>query len=116
MNMMDRGREELRLGGETRRKEEAESQKEKQLERNGKHGKRQQKRRSSCADPRAHSHSPKTHTPQLRHRCAKVQTLKSTSISVPFPHLTRNGHYLPFWFKIREKWHHENIYCFDNVF
>ena len=40
---MDRGREELRLGGETRRKEEAESQKEKQLERNGKHGKRQQK-------------------------------------------------------------------------
>ena len=27
MNMMDRGREELRLGGETRRKEEAESQK-----------------------------------------------------------------------------------------
>lgn len=54
MNMMDRGREELRLGGETRRKEEAESQKEKQLERNGKHGKRQQKR-SSCADPRAQS-------------------------------------------------------------
>ena len=118
MNMMDRGREELRLGGETRRKEEAESQKEKQLERNGKHGKRQQKRRSSCADPRAHSRSPKrqTHTPQLRHRCAKVQTLKSTSISVPFPHITRNSHYLPFWFKIREKWHHENVYEFWQCF
>lgn len=45
---------------------------------------RQQRR--SCANPRAHSQAPKRQTtPQPRHRCVKVQMLKSTSISVPFP-------------------------------
>ena len=78
------GREELCLRGEIRRKEEAESQKEKQLERNGKHGRDGREVAVPTPEPIVMPLRGRR-TPQLRHRCVKVQKLKSTSISVPFP-------------------------------
>lgn len=91
---MDRGREDLRLGGEARRKEEAKCQKGKQLGRNRKsvgRGSRTEEVAVPAAKPTAthlrnNSHSPKGKTfLQTRHRCFKVQMLKSAAISMPFP-------------------------------